>query len=420
MLVPALTVVENVVAGLRGDRSPWLRLEPARERIRALGREHGLTVDPDAPVWQLSVGEQQRVEIIKALFRDAQVLIMDEPTAVLTPQETRQLFGILRSLAAEGRAIVFISHKLEEVMAVSDRVTVMRQGKVVATVPTSRTDPRELARLMVGREVLLRVRRERQEPGPVVLEAQDIHALGDDLLPAVRGVSLRLRAGEILGIAGVDGNGQVELAEVICGLRTPTAGRVLLEGRDVTRHSPRQAIRCGIAHIPSDREKYGTVGDFSVQHNLILDCYCEPPFARGLVLQHRVIAEHARRLVTEYDIRVADITTPASLLSGGNLQKVIIARQLSRQPRVLVAVHPTRGLDVGAIEYVHQRLLEERKKGAAILLVSTELEDILTLSDRIAVMCEGRITGILPGGEVDMEELGLLMAGSKRQAEVEA
>ncbi|HHY95171.1 MAG TPA: ABC transporter ATP-binding protein, partial [Firmicutes bacterium] len=324
MLVPPLTVLENVVAGLQ-DGSPWLRMSPAREKVKALGRDHGLFVDPDAPVWQLSVGEQQRVEIIKALFRGVQILVMDEPTAVLTPQETEQLFAILRSLRTEGKTIIFISHKLEEVMAVSDRVTVLRAGKVVATVPTAQTTPRELARMMVGREVLLRVEKEPQEPGPVVLELEDIHALGDDLLPALRGVSLQLRAGEILGIAGVDGNGQVELTEVVCGLRPLSRGRIRLEGRDVTRQTPHQALCCGIAHIPSDRQTCGSIPDFSVQDNFVLDCYCRPPFARGILLNRAKVAEHAHRLISEYDIRVADPAMPAGLLSGGNLQKVIIA-----------------------------------------------------------------------------------------------
>jgi simple sugar transport system ATP-binding protein len=413
MLVPQLTVVENVAASLRAQ-SIFLDLDTVREQILELAAQHDLQVDPNAYIWQLSVGAQQRVEIIRVLMAGADILILDEPTAVLTPQEVDELFSILDRLIEKGKTIIFITHKLDEVMAISDRVTVLRDGSCVDTVETSATTKEDLARKMVGREVLFRVKRESRERGENVLAVENLQARDSRDLPAVRGVSFDVHAGEILGIAGVDGNGQLELVEAITGLREATGGSVWLLGEDVTNQSPRHIRQRGLGHIPAERHAVGTVGEFSVANNLILCDWDEPPFSHFGWQDEAAVRAFAKRCIEDFDIRTPSPRTPAELLSGGNLQKVVLARELADAPPVLICAQATRGLDVGAVEYVHNRLLEERARGAGILLVSTELEEILTLSDRIAVMHEGEIMGVLENENVDLDELGLMMAGSRR------
>jgi ABC-type uncharacterized transport system ATPase subunit len=414
MLVPQLTVLENIIASLRSDKGVFIDKRRVRQQVMELAQKHQLQIEPDAYVWQISVGAQQRVEIIKVLLTGAQILVLDEPTAVLTPQEVRELFHILRSLAGAGKTIIFISHKLDEVTEISDRVTVLRNGRVVGTVKTKATNKAELARMMVGREVLFTLEKEAVQPGETVLEVEHIHAFNDRKLPAVKDVSFVVRRGEILGIAGVDGNGQNELTEVIAGLRKATRGRVLILGRDVTNRSPHHVLFQGVAHIPAERKAVGTIGEFSVAENLVLVSYDTPPFARLGWLNQNAIDRFARERIQEFDVRTPGPGTFAEQLSGGNLQKVVLARELARRHDLLLCVQPTRGLDVGAIEYVHRRLLEERRRGAGILLVSTELDEILGLSDRIAVMYEGQIMGIIPNQNVELDQLGLMMAGALR------
>ncbi|MGI9861747.1 ABC transporter ATP-binding protein [Moorella naiadis] len=413
MLIPALTVAENIILGMPMPRG-ILDLKDACRKIKELSRQYGLDVDPEAPVWQLSVGQQQRVEIVKALYRGARLLILDEPTAVLTPQEVEDLFGVLQRLTEEGITVIFITHKLNEVMAICRRVTVLRAGKVIGTVATCDTDRNQLARMMVGREVFFQVDKQTCCPGKPVLEVKDLEALNNKGLKALKGINFCLCRGEILGIAGVDGNGQSELVEAITGLRRVTSGQVLLNGEDVTNFPPRRILERSVAHIPEDRNVRGLVGPMSIKENLILQEYYKAPFSRGWFLNRDVITKHAVKMVREFDIRTTSEELPVKNLSGGNQQKVVLAREVFRQPELLIAMHPTRGLDVGATEYVHKRLIAERDRGAAVLLVSTELDEILSLSDRIAVIYEGEIMGIVPGPQAKVEELGLMMAGSKR------
>ena len=414
MLVPTLTVAENVALGLRSSREPLLDLDRVTARIVELAAGYGLHVDPGAQVWQLSVGEQQRVEILKALYRGAELLILDEPTAVLTPQEVDELFVTLRQMAREGHALIFITHKLREVFAISDRVTVLRNGRVVGRVKTEETTRSELARMMVGREVIERWEKPPVELGPVVLEVEDLHCLSDREVPALRGVSLQVRAGEILGIAGVSGNGQRELAEVIVGLRPATRGHVRLSGQEVTNWPPERLIAAGLAFIPEERLTMGVIQEFSVAENAILETHTAPELRRGPFLDLQAIRQHTVRLIREYDVRTPSLEVPAKNLSGGNIQKLILARELARRPRVLIAAQPTRGVDIGATEYIHRRLIEQRGEGTAILLISEDLDEILALSDRIAVMYEGEIVGVVPVEEANAEELGLMMAGARR------
>ncbi len=415
-LVLRHTVAENVVLGLEG--SPFL--DPARsveEKILELGERYGLKVDPKAYVWQLSAGEQQRVEIIKALIRGADILILDEPTSVLTPQESEELFKILGRMKEEGHSVIFITHKLDEVMAVADRVTVMRRGKVVATLPTSEVDKPTLAKMMVGREVVFRLKKTACERGKEALVVEDLWALSDRGLPALKGVSFSVYRGEILGIAGVAGNGQKELVEVITGLRRATRGRVVVLGEEVTNRNPRRIADKGVAHIPEERLRMGIVPEMSVAENLILKKHHRPPFCRGIFLNLRAVRRFAQRAIEEYGILTPSAQTPAKLLSGGNIQRLILARELSGDPALVVAAHPTYGLDVGATEQIRQILLEQRKRGAGVLLISEDLEEIFSLSDRIAVIFGGEIMGILPTPEADLETVGLMMAGSKRLTE---
>ena len=415
-LVPSQTVTENVLLGLDEPRF-FLRLGEYDRRVADLGQRFGLKVTPSVKVWQLTVGEQQRVEILKMLYRGVQVLIMDEPTAVLAPQEIDELCRTLRAMAAEGKSIVFISHKLNEVMSVADRITVLRQGKVTAAgLPAGGTTKAELARLMVGRTVLFDLNKKPQTPGAAVLELEGVRADNNKGLPALRGVSLTVRAGEIVGVAGVAGNGQSELAEVITGLRPCTAGRIRVGGVDVTNQPARAAIQRGVAHIPEDRTHVGSAPNLSITDNVIMKSYRQPPLSRGSTLDQKAARRQAELLKLEYQVSAPTVETPARLLSGGNLQRVILARELSAKPKLLVAIQPTRGLDVGAIEGVQNLLLAQRAAGAAILLVSEELEEIFALSDRIVVIYEGEIAGEVAGH--DPETIGLLMTGAQRKTAV--
>ena len=413
MLVPSQTVTENILLGLDEPRFR-LRLPHYEGRVAQLAREFGLHVDPHCKVWQLSVGEQQRVEILKMLYRGANILIMDEPTAVLAPQEIDDLFGILRGMVAEGKSIVFISHKLGEVMQIADRITVLRKGQVTAAgLSPSETSPLEMARLMVGRAVQFRADKEPQPPGDVVLSVEGVSALNDKGLPALREISLRVHAGEILGIAGVAGNGQPELAEVITGLRKCTAGRVLLRGQVISNRPPRVAIERGVGHIPEDRREVGTAPNLSITDNLNLKAYRKHPIAKGSSVDHPRAARHAAALKTQYEIMAPSVGTAVRFLSGGNLQRVILAREISEGPGLMIAMQPTRGLDVGAIEGVQRLLLDLRRSGTAVLLVSEELDEIVCLSDRVAVIYEGQIVGEMAGDLCDDERdrIGLMMTG---------
>ena len=412
-LVEPFTVAENVVLGDHRDvgRSFLLHQKSIESRVTELGERYGLAVDPRARIWQLSVGEQQRVEILKALYREARILILDEPTAVLTPQEAEALFETLRAMAAEGRTVIFISHKLHEVTAVADRVTVLRGGKSIGTVTTAAATSQSLAALMVGREVEITRHVGGGEPGDVVLEVEGLSALGDRGVTALDDVSLTVRAGEVLGIAGVAGNGQRELAETITGLRPATAGSVSVDGAPVTLGDPRSAIRAGISHVPEDRLHTGVAPSLSIASNMALKDYRSSSFSQGPLLRLRRIGDRASELIKRYDVKAPGVGTPTRRLSGGNLQKVVIAREFSSEPRVLVAAAPTRGLDVGAIETVHGYLREAAARGVAVLMISEDLDEVLTLSDRIVVMYEGAIVGEVDAAVATPEELGLLMAG---------
>jgi simple sugar transport system ATP-binding protein len=411
MLIPVMTVAENIVLGTEPSRNGvFLDEDAARDRVQRLSRTFKFAIAPDARVEDIGVGQQQRVEILKALYRNADVLILDEPTAVLTPQEATELFGILEDLRREGMSIIFISHKLGEVLQIADRITVLRRGETVGTVPREGATREGLAKLMVGREVLLRVDKPPSEPGKPLLELENVHVTDARGLETVRGVSCTVRAGEIVGIAGVDGNGQSELIDAIAGLRRPTSGRIVVEERDVTHESANEILDAGLGHIPEDRQRRGLVLDFTLAENLALHDYDKPPASRFGWLYPRRLIERARRLLREFDVRGGGATTLASSLSGGNQQKVVIAREVSRNPQILIAAQPTRGLDVGAIEFVHRRLVEERDNGRAILLASLELDEILSLSDRILVIYEGRIVGEFTP-DVSEEELGIAMTG---------
>lgn len=413
MLIPEFTVAENLVLGAEPRKGGiFIDMKTAIGKVREVSENYGLAIDPTARIMDISVGMQQRVEILKALLRGADILVLDEPTAVLTPQEVSELFTIMRNLRKRGKSIIFISHKLKEVAEISDNVTVIRRGRVVGSVKTSETNVDELATLMVGRDVELVVEKGPSRPGADVLVIQDVHALDSRRLPAVRGASLKVRAGEILGIAGVDGNGQSELVEVITGMRKATSGNVLLKGTDVTNWEPRRISGLGVVHVPADRHRYGLVLDFTIAENMVLQTYFKPPFSRRSKLNWDAIRQESRKLIDEYDVRTPSEEVRASSLSGGNQQKVIIARELSRDPELIVAAQPTRGLDVGAIEFVHRRLVDARDRGKAVLLVSLELDEILALSDRIAVMYEGEIVGVLDRKEATEERLGLMMAGA--------
>jgi ABC-type uncharacterized transport system ATPase subunit len=414
MLVPSQTVTENILLGLDDPRF-ILRMGQLDKRVLALQEQYGLRVDPRAKIWQLSVGEQQRVEILKMLYRGARVLIMDEPTAVLTPQEVEELFVTLRGMTQRGHSIVFISHKLDEVLAIANRVTVLQHGRVTAAGVDARSvSKRDLAQLMVGREVVFTVEKKPTQPGKVVLKIDDVCAENDRALPALRHFSLEVHAGEIVGVAGVAGNGQSELAQVITGLRTCSCGRVLINDEDIVNHAPGYAIAHEVSHVPEDRTGVGSAPSLSVADNLIMKSYREPPVAARFVLNRPVIRRQAEELRARYDIAAPSVDVKARLLSGGNLQKMILAREISGQPKVIVAVQPTRGLDVGAIEGVHRLLLEQRDRGTAILLISEELDEVMSLADRIVGIYEGQVMGDIPAQEATLAEIGLMMAGTPR------
>lgn len=415
MLVPSQTVTENILLGLDQPKF-FLRLKEYDRIIADLGDRFGLEVDPAAKIWQLSVGEQQRVELLKMLYRGAEVLIMDEPTAVLAPSEIDGLFGIMRKMIDQGKSIIFISHKLNEVMAISDEVTVLRRGKVTAAgVRTEGTTIPELARLMVGRDVIFDLERKPQKPGDVVMDVRDVHAINDKGLPALQGASLYVKAGEIVGLAGVAGNGQRELAEVVTGLRKCTQGNVSVQGEDITNKDARSSIRHNVSHIPEDRSHVGTAPNLSMTDNLIMKKYNRQPIGNGWFVNMNAAEKNSQELKDAYDIIAPSINTPVRLLSGGNLQRVILAREISALPALMVAVQPTRGLDVGAIEGVQRLLLAQREAGSAVLLISEELDELLALSDRIYVIYEGKIMGEVCDGNV--EQIGLMMTGTPMKVE---
>ena len=414
MLIPVMTVAENIVLAAEPTKGPFLDLDAARDKVRDISQRFGLAVNPESRVESISVGQQQRVEILKALYRGAEILILDEPTAVLTPQEAKELFDIVRSLQAEGKSIIFISHKLNEVLQIADRITVLRRGRTVETVLKQGATEESLAKLMVGRDVLLRVDKTPAQPGEPLLTVEDVHVLDERGLEAVRGISLTVHSGEILGVAGVDGNGQTELIDAIAGLTPVRSGRVIVGGDDVTGEGCKQCLDAGLGHIPEDRQRRGLVLDFSLAENIALHDYDSRPNSRfGWLYPSRMVSR-ARGLLEDFDVRGGGPQTVASSLSGGNQQKVVLAREVSRDPQVLIAAQPTRGLDVGAIEFVHRRLVEQRDAGRAILLVSFELDEILSLSDRIVVVYEGRIAGEY-GPDVTEEELGIAMTGGRRE-----
>jgi ABC-type uncharacterized transport system ATPase subunit len=416
MLVPSHSVAENVVLGLKQPRF-FLNLSSVEEQVAALGEQYSMSVNPRAKIWELSVGEQQRVEVLKMLFRGAKILVMDEPTAVLTPQEVESLFRTLRDMTARGHTIVFISHKLDEVVAIADRVTVMRRGKVTAAnVPSKGITKSQLAKLMVGREVLFQIEKKKAEPGDIVLSVQNLRADNDRGLPALRNLSLQVHCGEILGIAGVAGNGQRELAETLTGLREPTGGKLMLGDTHLDNHTNWMEIGKQLGHVPEDRAAVGSVPALSVAENLILKNFNRAPIAAGWSINSSAVHDNATHLVDEYQVATPSVETPARMLSGGNLQKVILARETSENPKLMIAVHPTRGLDVGATESVHKLLIKQRDAGAALLLISEDLDELLSLSDRIAVIYEGKLVGEMPAEGADIRAIGLMMAGSKADA----
>lgn len=420
-LIPAMSVAENIVLGLKSEREPLLDMGRTEKHIAELSKTYNLNVDPKVKIEQLSIGERQRVEILKALYRKAQILILDEPTSVLTPQEAEDFFKTLRSMVNEGLTIIFITHKLPEVMAISDRVTVLRHGKVVARADTKLTNPTDLSKMMVGREVGLDIEKQKPGEGNVAVEVKNLSAVGDKGLLALKGVSFSIHEGEILGVAGVSGNGQRELAEVLTGMRRASEGKVYVFGKDMTNFSPKKIIEQGVGDIPEDRLGTGVILGFSVAENLVLETRSKPPFsyrwflpfARRYFLDKNEIRKNAERLIQEYDIATPSVDAPCRNLSGGNLQRLILAKVLSRNPRLIVAAQPTSGLDVAATEFIHKKLIEQRERGVAILLISEDLNEILSLSDRVAVIYEGKIVGIIPASEAKIEDIGLMMTGVK-------
>ncbi|MFJ7992105.1 ABC transporter ATP-binding protein [Peribacillus frigoritolerans] len=414
MLVDPFTVTENIILGKEPSKAGKIDLKEASEEVRKLSEQYQLRVDPYAKIADISIGMQQRVEILKTLYRGAEILIFDEPTAVLTPQEIKELIYIMKALIKEGKSIILITHKLKEIMEVCDRVTVIRKGQGIGTVNVNETNPNELASLMVGREVLFKTEKKAATPSDVVLEVQELEVKDSRGVSAVRNLDLTVRAGEIVGIAGVDGNGQSELIEALAGLRKTTAGSIMLNGKEIRNLKPRKITEAGVGHIPEDRHKHGLVLDYSIGENIVLQTYYQRPFSKTGILNSKKIFEKARSLIKSYDVRTPSEYTPARALSGGNQQKAIIGREVDRNPDLLIAAQPTRGLDVGAIEFIHKRLIEQRDAGKAVLLISFELEEIMNVSDRIAVIYEGEIVAIVDPKETTEQELGLLMAGSKR------
>jgi simple sugar transport system ATP-binding protein len=414
-LIPVFTVAENVVLGTEVTRGGGLLdTNQAIKRVRELSEKYGLPIDPNVVVEELSVGMQQRVEIIKTLYREAEILILDEPTAVLTPQEVEELFAVMRGLTDQGKSIIFITHKLKEVMAISDRIVVMRAGQVVGETTPGKATLESLASMMVGREVLLRVPKTEAHPGETVIEVKELSARDNQGHQRVRDISFYVRAGEVLGVAGVQGNGQTELVEVLTGLRKSDKGQIVVNGVDITGARPRRITQQGVAHVPEDRHRYGMVLQYMVADNLVLNNYYLPPYTRGLSLNRKVIWRHAVDLIKKFDIRTPSPETSGGSLSGGNQQKMVVAREIGGQDvKLLIASQPTRGVDVGSIEFIHRHIIAQRDAGVAVLLVSAELDEIMSLSDRIMVMYEGRIVDIVEAAQANREQLGLLMAGSR-------
>lgn len=419
MLIDKFTVTENIILGKEPKKSVTIDVKKAEQQVREISDRYGLDVDPQAKISDISVGMQQRVEILKTLYRGAEILIFDEPTAVLTPQEIHELIGIMKTLIREGKSIILITHKLKEIMEVCDRVTVIRKGKGIGTLNVQDTNPQELAHLMVGRDVLFKTEKTEGHPGQNVLEIEQLHVKDSRGVEAVRGLDLTVRAGEIVGIAGVDGNGQSELIEAITGLRKADSGTVRLNGKNITNLRPRKVTEAGVAHIPEDRHKYGLVLDYTIGENMVLQTYYKKPMSRNGILNYKEIYKKAKSIIAEFDVRTPSEFTKARALSGGNQQKAIIGREVDRDPDLLIAAQPTRGLDIGAIEFIHRRLIEQRDHGKAVLLVSFELDEIMNLSDRIAVIYEGAIIDIVDPKQTTEQELGLLMAGSKKEREGE-
>ncbi|MCL7747647.1 ABC transporter ATP-binding protein [Halalkalibacter alkaliphilus] len=419
MLVEKFTVTENIILGNEPKKGGKINIKKAAKEVEKISNQYGLRVDPHAKIENISVGMQQRVEILKTLYRGADILIFDEPTAVLTPQEIQELIGIMKKLVKEGKSIILITHKLKEIMAVCDRCTVIRRGKGIGTVEVSETNPDKLAAMMVGREVNFGVEKDPAQPKEVVVSVKDLVVKDSRGVDAVNKLNLDMRAGEILGLAGIEGNGQSELIEAITGLKKAESGSILLNGKEITNMKPRRVTEAGIGHIPEDRHKHGLVLDFTIGENIVLQTYYQKPYSRSGVLSYPEIYQKARALIEDFDVRTPSEYTPARALSGGNQQKAIIAREVDRSPDFLIAAQPTRGLDVGAIESIHRRLVVERDKGRAVLLMSLELDEILNVSDRIAVMYEGEIVAIVDADQTNERELGLLMAGGKKEKEGE-
>jgi general nucleoside transport system ATP-binding protein len=411
MLVATLTVAENVALGLKQENRFLTDLKKVSTRINELSETFGLHVNPKEYIWQLSVGERQRVEIIKALYRDASILILDEPTAVLTPQEVNDIFAIFRRLATDGRGLIFISHKLQEVMDLSHRITVMRNGKVTGETKPNETSPKKLAEMMVGREVNFDPLKKKAEKRGPLLVIKDLHVVGDRGRNAVKGINLKVNGGEILGIAGISGNGQTELAESIAGLRKPTAGNITIDGNQTTNCKAKQIRKAGLSYVPEERMRDGSIGEFKIKENLVLLNHNEPKFCRLGFLNFKKIQEHCEKLVKDYNVKTPSIETTTKSLSGGNIQKLIMARELSSNPKVLIASQPTRGVDIGAAEYIHKRIAEQRLNGTASLVISEDLDEVMALADRIAVMFKGQIVGIINREDATREKIGLMMTG---------
>ena len=416
-LVECFSVLDNIMLGVEPCKAGFLQKEKARKKVMELSEKYGLRVDPDALVSDISVGMQQRVEILKMLYRDNEILIFDEPTAVLTPQEIDELMEIMRGFKKEGKSILFITHKLNEIMAVADRCTILRKGKGIGTVDIAKTSKEELSRMMVGRDVQFAVEKAPAKPGDVVLSVKDMHVPGRvHKKDAVRGVSFEVRGGEIVCLAGIEGNGQTELVYGLTGLEKVTPGTITLGGQDITQASIRQRSKDGMSHIPEDRHKHGLVLDYSLENNMVLQRYWEPRFQKMGFINKAAVREYSDRLIQQYDVRSGQgSSTIVRSMSGGNQQKAIIAREIDKDPKLLVAVQPTRGLDVGAIEYIHKQIVDERDRGKAVLLISLELDEVMNLSDRILVMYEGEIVGEFDPKQTTVQELGLYMAGAKRQ-----
>lgn len=412
MLVDTLSVLENVILGLKSQGFLIDKTSIAK-KIKEISDKYNFKINPDTKIWQLSVSEQQKVEIIKILFRGARILILDEPTAVLTPQESTALFGILKQLKSEGKSIIFISHKLEEVMEISDRITVLRKGKVIGTVEKEKTNQSELATMMVGKEVIFEIEKSSIKKGKEVLRIENLEGYNDRGIKTLKGVNFTVNRGEIFGIAGISGNGQDELAEILTGLRKASKGKIYINNQEITNFSPKNIINKGVSYIPSDRLKVGLVPNLSPVENSILKKFNKKPISRGFILNYYLAKEYANKLIQEFNIIVPRLYAPVKLLSGGNLQKLLLAREISENPIILIAVHPTRGLDVGATEFIRKKLLEVRDNGTAVLLISEDLEELLMISDKIGVIYEGKIVGIVKPEEVDINEIGLMMSGSK-------